>query len=57
MTASPHLPPRPHGALARAVRRAAGALALPAAITLLGEKGWRVRRRRSSRPIPAEARA
>jgi uncharacterized membrane protein YdfJ with MMPL/SSD domain len=33
------------------------ALALPAAITLLGEKGWRVRRRRASRPIPAEARA
>ena len=33
------------------------ALALPAAITLLGENGWRVRRRRASRPVVAEARA
>ena len=33
------------------------AVALPAAITLLGEKGWRVRRRRASRPVAVEARA
>jgi RND superfamily putative drug exporter len=33
------------------------ALALPAAIALLGERGWRVRRRRASRPVAAEARA
>jgi RND superfamily putative drug exporter len=33
------------------------AVALPAAITLLGEQGWRVRRRRASRPVTVEARA
>jgi uncharacterized membrane protein YdfJ with MMPL/SSD domain len=32
------------------------ALALPAAIALLGERGWRVRRR-ARRPVPAEAQA
>ena len=118
MTASPGVPPRPDGALARVVRRAAGAaaarprtaialwlvlvagcvlaggmagtrslteseagvgesqraderlaaavlievtivraVALPAAIARLGEKGWRVRRRRAPRPVAAEARA
>jgi uncharacterized membrane protein YdfJ with MMPL/SSD domain len=33
------------------------AIALPAAIALLGEDGWRVKRRRAPRPVAVEARA